>query len=58
MKFQHLLEKVKQYVLSYYESHNDPQLVFHNIKHAKDVVSNATHIANHYQLVSRYRLFN
>jgi predicted metal-dependent HD superfamily phosphohydrolase len=50
MKFQQLAEEVKQYVLSYYEMHHDTELLYHNLKHTKEVVANATRIANHYQL--------
>lgn len=50
MSFQQLLEEVKQYVLSYFETHHDPELVYHDLKHSKDVVITATRLANHYQL--------
>src|SRR3954469_19951701 len=50
MKFQPLLEQVKQYVISYFDVHHDADLVYHNLKHTKDVVASATQIANHYQL--------
>ncbi|WP_295718709.1 Pycsar system effector family protein [Mucilaginibacter sp.] len=50
MKFQQLLEEVKQYVTSYFDAYQDPELIYHNIKHTKDVVTAATKIANHYQL--------
>ena len=50
MKFQQLLEEVKQYVTSYFDAYQDPELIYHNIKHTKDVVAAATKIANHYQL--------
>jgi predicted metal-dependent HD superfamily phosphohydrolase len=50
MKFQPLLEQVKQYVISYFDVHHDPDLIYHNLRHTKDVVAAATQIANHYQL--------
>jgi predicted metal-dependent HD superfamily phosphohydrolase len=50
MKFQQLLEEVKHYVVSYFDVHHDPELIYHNLKHTKDVVAAATQIANHYQL--------
>ncbi|QKJ30909.1 HD domain-containing protein [Mucilaginibacter mali] len=50
MKFQQLLEEVKQHVLAYYEVHHDETLIYHDLAHTKDVVTNATRIANHYQL--------
>jgi predicted metal-dependent HD superfamily phosphohydrolase len=50
MKFQQLLEEVKHYVISYFDVHHDPELIYHNLKHTKDVVAAATQVANHYQL--------
>lgn len=50
MDFQQLLEEVKQYVLAYFEMHHDPQLIYHDLKHSKNVVTTATRLANHYQL--------
>jgi len=50
MKFQPLLEQVKQYAISYFDVHHDPDLIYHNLRHTKDVVAAATQIANHYQL--------
>lgn len=50
MNFHQLLEEVKQYVLSYFEAHHDPELTYHNLKHSKEVVTTATRLANHYQL--------
>jgi predicted metal-dependent HD superfamily phosphohydrolase len=50
MKFQQLLEETKRYVVSYFEMRQDPDLIYHDIKHTKDVVTTATRIANHYQL--------
>jgi HD superfamily phosphodiesterase len=44
------LESVKQYVLNYFGEHHDKDLVYHDLQHTKDVVANATRIANHYQL--------
>ena len=50
MNYQHLLEKVQDYVLKYYSKHNTADLVYHNLQHTEDVVKAATKIANHYQL--------
>lgn len=50
MNYQHLLEKVQDYVLKYYAKHNIEDLVYHNLQHTEDVVKAATKIANHYQL--------
>ena len=45
MKFQPLLEEVKNYIISYFDVHHDPELIYHNLKHTKDVVASATQIA-------------
>lgn len=37
-------------MLSYFEMHHDPELIYHDLKHSKDVVTTATRLANHYQL--------
>jgi predicted metal-dependent HD superfamily phosphohydrolase len=50
MKFQQLLEDVKQYVLDYFHTHHEPALLYHDLDHTKGVVAAATRIANHYQL--------
>ena len=50
MKFHQLLENIKEYVLNYFEHQPDKDLVYHDLKHTKTVVANATLIGNHYQL--------
>jgi predicted metal-dependent HD superfamily phosphohydrolase len=50
MKYQQLLEDVKHYVLNYFDTHHDPELLYHDTDHTKGVVAAATRIANHYQL--------
>lgn len=50
MEYQQLLEDVKQYVLNYFDTHHDPELLYHDLNHTKSVVAAATRIANHYQL--------
>jgi predicted metal-dependent HD superfamily phosphohydrolase len=50
MKYQQLLEDVKKYVLNYFDTHHDPELLYHDTDHTKGVVAAATRIANHYQL--------
>jgi HD superfamily phosphodiesterase len=50
MKFQQLLEEARRYVESYFEMHHDPDLVYHDVRHTKNVVTDATRLANHYQL--------
>jgi predicted metal-dependent HD superfamily phosphohydrolase len=50
MEYQQLLEDVKQHVLNYFDTHHDPELLYHDLKHTKGVVTASTRIANHYQL--------
>lgn len=50
MNYDRLLEKTREYVLSYYKKHENPNLVYHNRQHTEDVVDAATQIAGHYQL--------
>lgn len=50
MNYQQLLEDVREYVLNYFETHHDDDLLYHDTQHTKDVAGAATMIANHYQL--------
>lgn len=50
MKYKELLEEVKSYVLNYFETHQNENLVYHNLEHTKKVVNATIQIANHYQL--------
>nr|WP_294795801.1 Pycsar system effector family protein [uncultured Mucilaginibacter sp.] len=50
MNFQQLLHEIKQYVTSYFATHADPALIYHDIGHTRRVVQYAGNIANHYQL--------
>ena len=50
MNFQQLLHEIKQYVTSYFATHADPTLIYHDIEHTRRVVQHASDIANHYQL--------
>src|ERR1700761_5488242 len=50
MNYQQLLEQVKDYALSFYKSHQNPNLYYHNDQHTQDVVQAVAKIANHYQL--------
>lgn len=50
MNFQQLLHEIKQYVTSYFATHADPALIYHDIEHTRRVVQHAGDIANHYQL--------
>ncbi|MFD2584275.1 Pycsar system effector family protein [Pedobacter vanadiisoli] len=50
MNYKQLQEDVEQYVSNYFQTHNDPRLVYHNFEHTQEVVNAAQQIANHYQL--------
>lgn len=50
MNYKDLLDEVRQYVISFFEKHNNPKLLYHNLSHTKSVVAAAVQIANHYQL--------
>lgn len=50
MDYKHLLEEVKEYVTTYFNSHEHSKLVYHNLNHTQDVVKATMQIANHYQL--------
>ena len=50
MNYKDLLDEVKQHVISFFNEHKDPRLVYHNLSHTKDVVAAAVQISNHYQL--------
>jgi predicted metal-dependent HD superfamily phosphohydrolase len=53
MNYYAILEQVKEYLLSFFNSHADQKLIYHNLSHTQRVVSSATQIANHYQLNDR-----
>src|ERR1700761_340034 len=44
------LEKIRDYVLAFYEEHDTSKLTFHNQTHTENVVLAATRIAKHYAL--------
>ena len=50
MNYQQLLEQVKQNVVHFFKAKGDQKFAYHNLSHTEAVVSNATKIANHYQL--------
>ncbi|MBE9585210.1 HD domain-containing protein [Mucilaginibacter sp. JRF] len=50
MNYKQLLDEVKEHVIKYFHAHNNPDLVYHNLNHTKNVVAAAMQIANHYQL--------
>jgi len=45
-----LLEEVKQYVITYFNAHDNDIIIYHNRAHTESVVTAAVEIANHYQL--------
>lgn len=53
MNYKHLQEEVKEHVLNYFRTHQDPKLVYHSLDHTQDVVKATMQIANHYQLSDR-----
>jgi predicted metal-dependent HD superfamily phosphohydrolase len=44
------LDEVKQYVTSFFHTHANDKLVYHNLVHTENVVNAAIEIANHYRL--------
>jgi len=50
MNYYSLLEEIKQYVTSFFHTHTNEKLVYHNQAHTENVVSAAVEIANHYRL--------
>jgi predicted metal-dependent HD superfamily phosphohydrolase len=50
MKYKRLLEDVKEFVMDYFHTHQNENLVYHNLDHTQDVVKATMQIANHYQL--------
>lgn len=50
MNYKQLQEDVASHVRHYFQTHNDPRLVYHNLAHTEEVVNAAQQIANHYQL--------
>jgi predicted metal-dependent HD superfamily phosphohydrolase len=53
MNYTELSKKVEEHQLNYFRSHQDHQLVYHNLNHTLAVVKAAIQIANHYQLDDR-----
>jgi predicted metal-dependent HD superfamily phosphohydrolase len=53
MNYQQLLEQVREFALTYYKSHPNDNLVYHNLQHTTAVAGHVTEIANHYQLNDR-----
>lgn len=50
MNYQAILEQVRQHVITFFDTHTDERLVYHNKPHTEGVVAAAIQIANHYQL--------
>jgi HD superfamily phosphodiesterase len=50
MNYYTLLDEVKQYVISYFHTHANDKLIYHNQVHTENVVNAAIEIANHYRL--------
>jgi len=53
MNYHALSNKVQQYVGTFYESHTNNMLLYHNSNHTENVVKAVEQIANHYQLNDR-----
>ena len=50
MTYTDLSRKVQEHVLAYFQSHEDPTFVYHNLVHTQGVVKAAIQIANYYRL--------
>src|SRR4051794_30245584 len=50
MNYPDLSKKAEEYVINYFNSHQNPQLVYHNLDHTIAVVKAAIQIAEYYQL--------
>ncbi|WP_448697521.1 Pycsar system effector family protein [Mucilaginibacter sp. AW1-3] len=50
MNYEKTLEQAREYVLSFFKTHADERLTYHNTAHTEGVVSSVIQIANHYQL--------
>ena len=50
MNYNQLQRDVEQYVIQYFNSHQNKNFVYHNIDHTLEVVQSTIQIANHYQL--------
>lgn len=50
MNYYALLDETKQYITSFFHSHVNEKLVYHNLEHTENVVNAAIEIANHYRL--------
>ncbi len=50
MKYEILLNQIKEFVFAFFKTHADDRLSYHNTGHTESVVSYVIQIANHYQL--------
>jgi predicted metal-dependent HD superfamily phosphohydrolase len=50
MNYYTLLDEVKQYVTSFFHTHANDKLIYHNLVHTENVVNAAIEIGNHYRL--------
>jgi predicted metal-dependent HD superfamily phosphohydrolase len=50
MNYYTLLDEIKQYVISFFHTHANDKLIYHNLAHTENVVNAAIEIANHYRL--------
>ncbi|HEY4149751.1 MAG TPA: Pycsar system effector family protein [Chitinophagaceae bacterium] len=50
MNYTQLLEEVKSYALHFFQTHNDPAIVYHNQSHTEHVVQAAAEAAGYYNL--------
>jgi predicted metal-dependent HD superfamily phosphohydrolase len=50
MNYYTLLDEIKQYVTSFFHTHTNDKLIYHNLAHTENVVNAAIEIANHYRL--------
>lgn len=50
MNYYALLDEIKQYVTSFFHTHPNDKIIYHNLVHTENVVNAAIEIANHYRL--------
>ncbi|MFD0766783.1 Pycsar system effector family protein [Mucilaginibacter lutimaris] len=53
MNYPELLHQIREYALSYYKTHGDDKLIYHDKQHTEGMVAAAMQIGNHYQLNDR-----
>ena len=53
MDYHNILEQAEQYVRSFFDTHADGRIIYHNRYHTEQVVAAAVKIAQHYQLNER-----